>query len=106
MSFFSWVERLILKKTSLLLSVTLMFKCSTGASPGGADSDILESGVGRSCEMDEVSVGVAERDLVSLMVMGSGFASPRRKSQKEEGTDEARQAEMRSATDTNLPGWS
>lgn len=28
MSFFSWVVRLILKKTSLLLSVTLMFKCS------------------------------------------------------------------------------
>lgn len=31
MSFSSLVERLILKKTSLLLSVTLMFKCSAAA---------------------------------------------------------------------------
>ena len=30
-SFFSCVERLILKKTSLLLSVTLMLRCSTAA---------------------------------------------------------------------------
>ena len=30
MSFFNAVVRLILKKTSLLLSVTLMFRCSEG----------------------------------------------------------------------------
>lgn len=35
MSFFSWVVRLILKKTSLLLSVTLMFKCSVGRDSSG-----------------------------------------------------------------------
>lgn len=41
-NFFNWVERLILKKTSLLLSVTLMFKCSetgtSGFSPAGLPS--------------------------------------------------------------------
>lgn len=35
-NFLSWVERLILKKTSLLLSVTLMFRCSVGAAPSSA----------------------------------------------------------------------
>ena len=35
MSFLSAVVRLILKKTSLLLSVTLMFKCSDCAFPSG-----------------------------------------------------------------------
>ena len=35
MSFFKAVVRLILKNTSLLLSVTLMFKCSDGAFPSG-----------------------------------------------------------------------
>lgn len=49
MSLFNWVERLILKNTSLLLSVTLMLRCSEPASPpsglGGAESalsDIIE----------------------------------------------------------------
>jgi len=50
MSFLSAVVRLILKKTSLLLSVTLMFKCSDCAFPSGfscapglpfSDPDIL-----------------------------------------------------------------
>jgi len=62
-SFFNWVERLILKKTSLLLSVTLMFKCSdTGASffslspPAEGvwlSSDILDNEV----KIDQGSIG-------------------------------------------------
>lgn len=53
MSFFSCVVRLILKKTSLLLSVTLMLRCSEGAgassgfSPGDGEawlSDIFVRG--------------------------------------------------------------
>ena len=48
MSFSSLVERLILKKTSLLLSATLMFKCSAlAASAGGGVapfSDIVFAG--------------------------------------------------------------
>lgn len=35
MSFSSFVDRLILKKTSLFPSVTLMFRCSVGAGVSG-----------------------------------------------------------------------
>jgi hypothetical protein len=35
MSFFSWVVRLILKNTSLLLSVTLIFRCSVARGSSG-----------------------------------------------------------------------
>ena len=53
MSLLSCVVRLILKKTSLLLSVTLMFKCSVlgcssglAAPPGDCSrSDIVRSGM-------------------------------------------------------------
>jgi hypothetical protein len=56
MSFLSWVVRLILKKTSLLLSVTLIFRCSvargsSGLPPPGlplSEPDILRNrGVNR-----------------------------------------------------------
>jgi len=63
-NFFRAVVRLILKKTSLLLSVTLMLRCSVCPAPSGfsgapglpfsSDPDILfkgELGVG-SCEVD------------------------------------------------------
>ena len=44
MSFFSCVVRFILKKTSLLLSVTLMLRCSDGCGCGGTDSSGLLTG--------------------------------------------------------------
>lgn len=45
MSFSSFVLRLILKKTSLLLSVTLMFRCSCAAAAGGGNSGSCEPGL-------------------------------------------------------------
>lgn len=63
-NFLSCVDRLILKKTSLLLSVTLMFKCSTGAgaSPGmlSASAILREDEVDREC-VDEGSADDDER---------------------------------------------
>lgn len=72
-SFSSLVERLILKKTSLLLSVTLMFKCSAAAAgasflsalglPFSWVSDILE--LVRVAEV-KVLGGVARKKMVKV----------------------------------------
>ena len=62
-NFFNWVVRLILKNTSLLLSVTLMLRCSTaaGASPEsaivveGMETMRLKTGAGASCQLSWTS---------------------------------------------------
>jgi len=51
MSFFSWVVLFILKKTSLLLSVTLIFRCSVGAG-GASRPGVLESAIARGIKRD------------------------------------------------------
>lgn len=55
MSFSSLVDFFILKKTSLLLSVTLMFRCSVWAGASGRSA----AGDPFSCWSDDIAVAVA-----------------------------------------------
>lgn len=74
MSFWSLVERLILKKTSLLLSDTLMLRCmlsAAGASAGLPFSDML-GGCGLFSRRGRSVLNVQPMGFVSLQLLRRG----------------------------------